>query len=78
MHTRAVRDYIAVAEAEGAALVHAEQTRRHYRLTFAGPAGAFTVVTPGTPSDRRGILNFRADIRRRLRAPCIPTPLRSP
>ena len=62
-----VKERIAVAEAEGAKLLHRERTRRHHKLTFAGPNGTFTLVCPGTPSDHRSILNWRADVRRIMR-----------
>jgi len=41
-----------------------EQTNRHYKLRH--PSGALVVVS-GSASDRRAILNVRADLRRALR-----------
>ncbi len=62
-----VRERIAIAEAEGATHLSTEHAKRHTKLTFIGPQGQFVLFACNSPSDRRGLLAFRADVRRALR-----------
>lgn len=45
-----------------------EHNKGHIKVRLQTPHGPRFLVTGGTPSDRRGIYNVKADLRRLLRA----------
>ena len=54
------RDYLRLCAAAGFPVHRVERRSRHYALHFA----AGFVIAPCTPSDRRTLLNLRAEVRR--------------
>jgi hypothetical protein len=59
--------YLTVLKDAGYRVLAARQ-HKHYVARCMSPGGEVEVFTiPVSPSDHRGILNFRAQVRRRLR-----------
>lgn len=64
-----VREYADVARREGAECVETfHQGKNHVRLVLHAGGSTFVLTIPCSPSDQRGGTNFRADVRRRIRA----------
>jgi hypothetical protein len=63
-----VREYQQVARREGAKCVATLHLGKHLRLVFEAECGRFELTIPASPSDHRGRIKFRADVRRRMKA----------
>lgn len=63
------REYEAVLAKElGPIPYRLVRSKRHPVIRVEPPGRApFSVVLPGSPSDRRGLANFRAQLRRKVR-----------
>jgi hypothetical protein len=62
-----VREYIGLARHEGADCVAIIQLGKHLRLAFESERARFDVVIPASPSAQSGRINFRAEVRRRVK-----------
>ena len=65
-HLRECKNVLRREGAQCVAVVH--QGNTHIRLLFEAAGATFALTIPSSPSSPRSLVEFRADVRRRLRA----------
>ena len=69
MTARRLRDLVAIIKAEGGSIVEVRFLGSgHYRIKYQIGGRTLATVAPYSPSDHRALKNFRADLRRSIRA----------